>query len=700
MKRSRNLAAPALALLISALLLACSSKDSPKAEPATKHVVLGPKGALSFLDADGNVLLSSVSQPSVAADVPYFALGFSTEAEPELVPPTFETDIVPPPVPEESARHAATSVQSTKTTPDGFVSVLATDDPAGRTMTVTVSEADGLARVTVTVSKPEGVTAVFGSFQSPSNEAFHGFGGRRESTDLRGRTIANWVHDYRERELNVAYYYPQPMFLSSAGYGLWIDTERMATFRMASDLPDAFRVCVADSTLRLVLAPQAGVAALKAITALSGRHAVAPSWSMGPTLSRTVRLFADSPGVYQAKVEDDVARIVGGAYLVEAYAYEGWARLPDAFVTQTNATLTAAGIHPVLYIRSFVSDDTAGTERKGVFDEALTNGYVATYPDGTPYVYPSSFPGNADAAVIDFTNPEAVVWWKGRIRAMLDTGADGFMSDFGEQVLPNMVFADGSTGATMHNKYPVLQHRATREAVDAYKADHPGREPFFFVRSGYAGTPGSVAYEDAAFPGDESSNFDKDTGLPSIVPDMLNRQLFGGYGFSTDIGGYADFVDGLAPTEELYVRWLEAAVFTSHFRVHNSAVTGVRMPWSFGAETEATWKEMVALHNRARPLIERLWREAQASAEPPLRPVWLNDPSSEARAHGDDEWLVGPDLLVAPVLEEQATSREVYFPGGCWQLHGDGATYEGPTTVTVEAPLRMLPWFTRCGTSL
>lgn len=368
--------------------------------------------------------------------------------------------------------------------------------------------------------------------------------------------------------------------------------------------------------------------------------------------------------------------------------------MPPAFVTATNAALTAAGIHPLLYIRSFVSNDLAGTEPAGRFDEAIQKGYVATHADGTPYTFQGPF--GTDSAVVDFTNPAAKAWWKGFVTQMLEMGADGFMCDFGEQVLPDMVFADGSTGASTHNRYPILQHAAAREATDEFTATHPARDVFFFVRAGYAGLPGSAAYEGATFPGDESSDWSSSTGLPSIVPDMLNRSIFGAYGFTTDIGGYADF-DGIGGDEELFVRWMEAAVFTTHFRVHNSPLTGVRMPWSFGADTEATWKEMAALHDRVRPLLLRLWQQAETSAAPPVRPVWLDEDVPAARVHGDDEWMIGPDVLVAPVLAQGATTREVWFPNGCWQLHGEGTTYQGPGTDTVDAALRTLPWFARCG---
>jgi sulfoquinovosidase len=652
--------------------------------------------------ASGDVVLRSLRGSDAAGGVPYAALGFTTAAEPELAPPSFEEGGVVSDPPAES-RHHAIGVVSASATEDGYAAELETNDPEGRRLSLKLSPMEGgLVRVDLDVMPPDGVTGVFASFEASAGEAFHGFGGRRESTNLRGHTIANWVHDYRFPDVSTAYYYPQPMFLSSAGFGLWVATDRMATFRMASDRDDAWRVIVEGAELDLVVAPAGGKDALRLLTAVTGRHRVAPSWSMGATPSRTIQIGQDlGPDVYRGKVEDDVARILAGDLPIEAYAYEGWIMLPEEQVRSINDQLRAAGVHPILYIRSFVADDIAGTEPAGRIAEAIENGYVALTAAGAPYLFPSPFPG-ADAAVIDFTVPEARQWWKRLVHQMLALGADGFMNDFGEQVLADMVFADGSTGATMHNRYPVLQHQLTREAVDEFVAAHPEREIYFYVRAGYGGAPGSAAFENATFPGDESVDFKPLTGLPSIVPDMLNRGLFGAYGFSTDIGGYADFevtAESRGTDAELFTRWTEAAVFTTHFRIHNSALSGVRMPWSFDEATLARFAELARLHERARPLMRRLWAEAQSSGVPPIRPLFREDPSAEGNPHCDDEWMVGSDVLVAPVLARGATSREVWLPEGCWQLHGEGEELQGHRTVVVDAPIGMLPWFTRCGTT-
>src|SRR3712207_5818613 len=159
---------------------------------------------------------------------------------------------------------------------------------------------------------------------------------------------------------------------------------------------------------------------------------------------------------------------------------------------------------------------------------------------------------------------------------------------------------------------------------------------------------------------------------------MLNRSIGGAFGFNTDIGGYIDsYVDDL--DKELYVRWAQWAALSPIFRVHNSCCSqGVVMPWDYDAETLRLWRAAAELHRRARPLIRSLWREGRRSGMPVTRPLWLQCPNDPRAAEQDQEWLLGPDVLVAPVVEDMARERKVYFPAGCWQHAETGKQYRGP----------------------
>jgi alpha-glucosidase (family GH31 glycosyl hydrolase) len=687
-------------LALAASLGACStSATSPLGEepirvslPAGRVVIDRAPFGLRIEDAAGRTALALATGKRTAGDVVYAPLLRSTGGEPELAYPVLPGSIDTNPANPTPARRFSVTGILDATAAGGTATVkLATDDPGGGTITLHVGpEGDAAIALEITA---EGASALSAAFASGADEAFHGFGGRREGTNLRGYRIRNWVLDYRFPDVSPAYYYAQPFFVSSRGYGLLLDQDENAVFRMDSDVEDAWRAAVVGPRMKLVVAPREAGAAIDALTAITGRHRRPPAWSMGATISRAVQP-GKTPADYQQAVVDDLDRIQIDALPVTAYCFEGAAQLPDAFVASTIATLTARGIHPVLYIRGFVGQDIAGTQAPGDYDEALAGGYVATGADGKPYLAPSPFVG-ASMAIVDFTNPAAKAWWQAKLRAMLDKGADGFMSDFGEQVLSDMRFADGTTGVETHNRYPVLQQQAAREAVDAFVKDHPEREIYFFGRAGYAGRPGSAAYENATFPGDELNDWSKVGGLPSIIPDMLNRAVGGAYAFTTDIAGYADFKFAPA-TKEIYIRWSQAAALTPFFRVHNGPLTGPRMPWSYDAEVEDAWTAMATLHTSVLPDYDRAWDEALATGMPVVRPLWLADPASAATPHNDDEWLVGADLLAAPVVEEGATQREVWIPTGCWQLKATGEKVTGPKAITVDAPLTDLPWFRRC----
>src|SRR3712207_3143528 len=151
-------------------------------------------------------------------------------------------------------------------------------------------------------------------------------------------------------------------------------------------------------------------------------------------------------------------------------------------------------------------------------------------------------------------------------------------------------------------------------------------------------------------------------------------------------------------SDELFTRWMEWAVFTPHFRVHNSCCTnGTQVPWRSDAML-ARWNALADLHVRARPYIRSQWERAVETGMPITRPLWLGFPGDAEAAKQDQQWMVGEDLLVAPVVTKGETARQVYFPDGCWRHGETGEQFAGPGTQSVAAPVGRLPWFEHCGT--
>ena len=604
-------------------------------------------------------------------------------------------------------QYSARRVTDVRVMGAGVRLTVSTDDPSKRTLVVDVVPAGGAIRVSVLPRPADGVAMMSDSFVSSSREAFYGFGGRHNALDQHGRALSSFVEeeDLPAPRIGLfpggltAAYYPQAQFVSSDGYGFALEQTELSHFRLDSDRQGVWSVTVAAPALSYLVVPGAPARAIGLLTARSGRQPVPPRWALGPMFDREVKNFGDTPSVYQASVEQDIADIRRYRLPVSAYRIEGWgfpSADDDGFVIPTRVTpsfqahavmeLRAIGIHPLAYLRPWIAPGS-------VPDQA---GLTVRQANGQTYVMRSTL--GAKIALLDFTNPAAVSFWQHELEKMFDLGFDGFMQDFGEQVLTSMHFADGETGITMHNRYLILYARATREAIDAYERSHPNRSLWFFNRAGYSGAPGSAAYEGANFPGDEVTGWDRAAGLASLAPDMLNRAIGGAYGYGTDIGGYYDYTTP-PTTKELFLRWAEWAALSPIFRLHGSARAGVHTPWSYDQQTVASYRALSILHERAIPLIMSLWRQADATGIPPTRPLWLQFPGDPTAAAQQQEWTLGDNVLVAPVVTEGATSRHVYFPAGCWRAPQTGLVKRGPTTAIVPAPLTTLPYFFRCGTT-
>ena len=604
---------------------------------------------------------------------------------------------------------------------DGWVELeVATTDPAGRRAIVTVGpdEVPGTINVSVRITPDERVAGVAAAFACSSDEAFHGFGGRRDRTDQRGQRFANWCEEFMQRPDAAEWlirllpgvddrwqwpsgaqsaYYVQSLFISSRGYGFWLASDARTRFRMACDRGDAWHASVADSDLEFVIAPGDGPTAVRHLTAITGRNPVPPEWALGPMISRTVEVMGESPERYAAKVEADLEAIERLDLPITAFSIEGWPMLAErASLLGIVDRMRARGIRPVTYYKAFVGGSRR-YEEAGRLHDAIDRGLVARSPLGLPYLFGSPLGLGGPAALLDFSNPETRSWWRQRIRAGLDAGAEGFMQDFGEQTMEMMRFHDGSTGRHMHNRLPVLFHRTTKEALDEYVAEHPDREPWFFVRSGYTGRPGSAAYEHTSWGGDVTTDWSRASGIGSVIPDLLNRGLGGAYGYATDVGGYIDNFGG--PDAELFTRWSQLAALLPCHRVHGSPIHGAHVPWSFDDETVERYRATIKLHRRATPLILALWEEASRTGAPICRPLWWHHPHDARARREEQQFLLGPDLLVAPVITRGATTREVYLPAGSWTDAATGRTYDGPATVLVDAPLDRLPHFLRRDTT-
>lgn len=719
-------------LLMNGSVMASASEPVPdtlvvEAGDVSAVVSTSPFG-LSFRDRSGTDVLSSVPGGGVPTPTVHVSDLLGTVGDTDAVPPRYapitftigevsmtQHEQVPAVTGNQllelsaGVTYSLTDVVSATHLDDGGVELqVATDDPTGRTAIVEVRPDDGDAvRTRVRFEPATGIAFVGASFLSGPDEAFHGFGGRRNAVDQAGESFFNWIDQTVLDGPGTGGqpqtgWYQQAQFISSRPYGFFLEQSELSRWRMRSDRDDAWQVESNSLGLQFTVAPGGPAEAIGTLTAITGRTPVPPQWQIAPIFTQTLSgaQQGKTGDTYEAEIRESIAKIKELDLPYEAFAFEGWWLLVEnGSLNDIIDLITRSGMHPLVYFRSFAGDEDYGYEDPAAYDVARQEGYAATRADGSPYVFGNTFaPGNF-AVELDFTNPETVAWWRERLVTLLDAGADGFMQDFGEQTMWDMHFADGTTGDVMHNRYPVDYHRVTRDIIEEWHRDNPTRtEPMFYVRAGYSGRPGSAAYESANWCGDYESNWSRTTGIAALTTDMLNRAVGGAYGFHCDTGGIMDLRSG-SVGRELFLRWSWYAALTPGNRLHGGPVFGQRFPWSFDDEAAQIYRDSLLLHRAAEPYIMDLWQEAKRTGMPITRPLWVAYPQMEGAHQIDQEYLLGPDVLVAPVVTEGATTQEVVFPPDCWRDPMTGAHVEGPTTETVQAPIDRHVYFFKCGTT-
>jgi alpha-glucosidase (family GH31 glycosyl hydrolase) len=293
--------------------------------------------------------------------------------------------------------------------------------------------------------------------------------------------------------------------------------------------------------------------------------------------------------------------------------------------------------------------------------------------------------------MVDLTNPDAVAWAVGKMKAAIALGADGWMGDYGEWLPTDAGLAAGR-GLDFHDEYPVLWQKAQRLALDeATGAD--GVERLSFVRSGWLGT---AQLADVFWAGDQRTDFEPDDGLPTILPIGIGVGLAGVSTFGSDIAGYQSATNPPS-SKELFFRWTELGAWSPVMRTHHGTEPKLEWSWESDAETTAHWVRYANLHMALTPTMRALAQKAHDTGVSIWRPLAVEFPGDAASWPVADEVMVGTGLLVAPVQTMGATSRTVYLAPGTWFPWSGGAAVAGGQTVTAQAPLTEIPVYALAG---
>lgn len=542
------------------------------------------------------------------------------------------------------------------------------------------------------------------------DEKVYGCGEQMSYFNLRGRHFPLWTSEpgvgrdkstyvtWRSDVENKAggdYYntnYPQPTFVSSRHYYLHADSTAYADFDFRNedfhelqiwDVPASVRIEGADTFLEL----------LEKESAFFGRQPELPDWIYNGLIIGVQGGNERSFGLLEKTLEHGIK--VSGIWCQDwcgkrvtsfgkrlqwdwQFHKEMYPGLPEKI-----KELHERGIRFLGYVNPYLVNDGQ------LYKEGLEKDVFAKKADGSQYLVDF---GEFYCGVVDLTKPEAYEWFKDEVikKHSLDIGIDGWMADFGEYLpTDDMVLANGISPMIEHNHWPALWAKCNYDAVK--EAGKLG-EVVYFMR---AGGTGSQKYCTLLWAGDQSVDFTIHDGLATVICAALSAGMSGCGLSHSDIGGYTSLF-GNTRTKELFLRWSEMAAFTPVMRTHEGNRPEENFQYYEDEDCMAQLARLVDVYTMLSPYMKELTAENAAKGTPVQRPLFLhyeNDPRCYEIQY---EYLLGEEMLVAPVYLSGQEEWSLYLPEGSWIHLWTGRKY-GQGDVTVPAPVGDTPVFYKAG---
>jgi alpha-D-xyloside xylohydrolase len=538
--------------------------------------------------------------------------------------------------------------------------------------------------------------------------SYFGLGERFDTLDHTHTVVKNLSVD-NEGIKGTSSYKPIPFFMSTTGYGLWLDTTGEASFDLNATDKNEIVVDVATAKLRIVLfsGPEFP-AILDHFTALEGRAVLPPYWAFAPWKARDYHQN-------QAQVEEDVDKnrelgLPASVILIDspwAETYNDYKFNPKQFDDAAAMVkyIHAQGYKLVLWHTPWINVKSDPPKEAGFagkiaplaenYQFAADQNLFVKNANGSPYV---GRWWKGMGSLIDFTYPKAKQWWQDQLRQAIAAGADGFKDDDGEgNFFGEVKFFDGSDARVMRGKYAVLYNNAVEELI---QKDLKGNG-VLLARSVTVGANG-IGF---LWGGDNEASFSPLNGLPTVVTAGLGAGLSGMPLWTSDLGGYLATAD--TPNARLLERWTEYAAFSPIMEVMSSKNIG---PWDFDANSKSggsngpagshealdIYRKYAVLHMSLFPYRYAAAQQAAQTGMPLMRALVLNYQDDAQARTAKDEYLFGPDFLVAPVIDA-GTQRAVYLPAGDWVNYWTGAPAAGGEVVVADAPVDTIPVWVRAG---
>ena len=523
------------------------------------------------------------------------------------------------------------------------------------------------------VREKKGETSFFFSGTLNSDEQMYGFGEKFGPLSKRYQKMLSWNSDTVSTATDRTYK-NIPLFMSSKGYGIFINSGNRIHYEIGNPTFVSYSFEVEDELLDFYwfYGPEFK-SILKAYIKLTGKPEIPPLWSFGLWMSRAQyrsrkQVEEVAKGLRERNIPADVLHLDPAWMRHRKVCDFVWNEKDFPNPKEMIDGLHNQHFKVSLWEQPYVS------KRSDRFEELDKSGYFLKREDGSTYTLPVF--DMEQAGIIDFTNSEARAWYEEQHRRLLKMGADVFKTDMGEAVPVNSVASDGRSGRVLHNVYSLLYNRTVYETSRAFSAEHA----LVWGRSGYAG---SQRYP-IGWNGDSHCTWDD---MAAVLRGGLSASLSGLPFWSHDIGGF----QGGPPSPELYIRWAQWGLLSSHARCHG---TNPREPWEFGEEAVRIFKKFDELRYSLLPYLYSLAHEAAETGWPVVRPLVLEFQNIPVVHVWEHEYLLGRDLLVVPVLKPGG--KTTYFvPPGEWLNFWTGKPVEGNRVYQETVPLDTLPIFIR-----
>ncbi len=551
-------------------------------------------------------------------------------------------------------------------------------------ITLTLLES-GLARLDVReAAKPADASPEL-QFRVEGGGPYFGLGERFWQTALKGTQLDLRPQDrYGEPGHNWVYM-GIPFLYTPGGLGLYMDTAFDTHFSV-NEADSAVSVKASTDAVSIYLfAEPSPKDVITAYTGLTGRPQELPLWAYGPWITSLQGKGAVLDYAHRLRVDGVPASALWVFDLLDEQNNLGWPFWFSSFYGEARTftdTVHGMGFHVLAYVHPYVRKDLLPyPQPSALYAKGVADNYFMVDANGTP-----AGPRFEEVrtANVDFTNPAAADWWQDMItRAVRDDGFDGWMEDFGEWVRDSDKFQVGN-GKTMSELYPLLYHMGTTQAAQAANPD--------VVSFSRSGAPGSQAWSPVLWGADQSADWSRDYGLPSVVTAGITAGMSGFSNWGPDIMSAGD-------SRDLWMRWVEFGALTPIMRDHvwNKPDRSFNI-WT-DSDTTAHFRRYAVLHSTLLPYFATYGAEAHRTGVPIMRQPGLEYPNDARSVAAEYEYLLGKELLIAPVVSPSGT-RVLYTPPGEWVNYWTGDLLRGGQDNIVTAGSDNIPILVKAGSIL